>query len=73
MRPRDMKQETNQFIHLRPCGGTEIRVEGGIGRVWEARPGHWSWAHPDGSEGCDEKSFDAAVEAVEAVKSGEVE
>lgn len=36
----------------------------GMGRIWKARPNHWSWAHPNGSEGCDEKSFRAAEDAL---------
>ena len=45
----------------------EVRVENGITRVWEARPGHWSWAHPDGSEGVNEPTCEAAIKAVESV------
>lgn len=44
---------------------TEIRVESGIGRVWQSRPGEWIWAHPNGSAGSGEPSFEDAVEAVE--------
>ena len=44
----------------------EIAVNGGIGRVWESRPGHWSWAHPDGSQGS-EDTCEAAIAAVEAI------
>ena len=50
--------KTNQIV--------EVKVEGGIGRVWEARAGHWSWAHPDGSEGCNEPTCEAAIAAVES-------
>lgn len=32
----------------------------GTGLIWEARPGRWSWAHPNGSEGCDCKTFRCA-------------
>ena len=35
---------------------TEIPLENGTGRIWESRPGTWSWAHNDGSEG-ESKSF----------------
>ena len=45
---------------------TEIRLTdkagnpAGLGNIWEPRPGKWSWAHPNGSEGCNCASFDAA-------------
>lgn len=36
----------------------------GLGRVWESRPGKWSWALPDGSEGS-EPTCEAAIAEVE--------
>lgn len=32
----------------------------GLGRIWEARQGKWSWAHPNGSEGVNCASFEEA-------------
>lgn len=45
---------------------TEIRVIGGIGRVWESRPSQWRWTHYNGSEGF-ESTFEKAVEELEAI------
>ena len=42
----------------------EVKLKSGIGRIWEARPGKFSWAHPDGSEGCDCPSWEAAEAAL---------
>jgi len=40
---------------------TNIRTSNGELRIWEARPGYFAWATPNGSEGADEASFDDAV------------
>ena len=46
----------------------EVRVSGGIGRVWQSSPGQWRWAHPDGSEGvC--PTCETAVSALEELDS----
>lgn len=56
---------------------TEIRLTdkndnpAGIGSVWEARPGKFSWSHPDGSQGSECSSFEEAVKELEAVTDGE--
>jgi hypothetical protein len=52
----------------------EIKTPAGILRVWEARPGNWSFATPNGSQGCGEDSFNAAVESAftaEGLKAAE--
>lgn len=37
----------------------------GIGRIWEPRPGKFSWAHPNGSEGVNCQSFEEAEKELE--------
>jgi hypothetical protein len=49
---------------------TEIPTEKGALRIWEDRPGHWSFATPNGSQGSDEPDFDSAkLAAADAEKT----
>jgi len=45
---------------------SEIRMKSGIGRIWEARAGQFSFAHPDGSEGSGYETFEEAESQLRA-------